>query len=200
MSSGSAVDPASPIRAQLRQATAALHLEIEQKLDLLGLSAVRYRLLLEAFYGFHAPVEARIAIAVPASGFAWPARAALLERDLLAVGSPASAIAQLPRCENLPALESTGQLAGCLYVLEGACLGGQIIARGLQQRLGIGADTGAAFFVGEGAGTAARWSRVIEWIDGLVRDGAPPGEMVESACETFRALLRWSRDRGAALA
>ena len=188
----------SPIRVQLRAATAALHDEIEQKLDLTGLSRERYRLLLQAFYGFHAPVEALIASATPVSGFAWPARAALLERDLLAVGASPSAVAGLPRCTDLPVLASTGNLAGCLYVLEGACLGGQFIARGLQQRLGIGPQTGAAFFVGEGAGTAARWSQVTAWIDGLGRDGAPAAEIVDSASATFRALLRWSQDQGAA--
>ena len=190
--------PASPIRAQLRRATAALHVEIERKLDLTALSIDRYRLILKAFYGFHAPLEARMAVNAPAPGFTWPARAALVERDLLAVGVPASAIAQLPRCENLPALARRGQLAGCLYVVEGACLGGQIIARGLQQRLEIGPETGAAFFAGEGSGTAARWSRVVAWIDGVVRDGAPPQEVVDSACATFRALINWSEDRGVA--
>ena len=189
---------ASPIRARLRQATAALHKEIEAKLDLVAPSMDRYRLLLQAFYGFHAPLEAQLASAPPARGFAWPARAALLERDLRAVGASTSAIGRLPRCENLPPLESDAQRAGCLYVIEGACLGGQVIARGLQQRLGLGPASGAAFFVGEGAGTAARWSRVVEWIDGLVTAGAPPEEVVESACATFRALLRWSQDQGAA--
>lgn len=192
--------PASPIRVQLRQATAALHEEIEQKLDLTRLSMDRYLLLLQAFYGFHAPVEARIASCAPVSGFAWPARAALLERDLLAAGSSPSAVAQLPRCADLPALTSTGDRAGCLYVLEGACLGGQFIARGLEQRFGLGLETGAAFFIGEGAGTAARWSQVMAWIDGLARAGAPPAVIVDSACATFRALLRWSQARGAARA
>ena len=187
------------VRAQLRQATAALHLEIEQALDLTGLSMARYRLLLETFYGFHAPVEARLASAVAAPGFAWPARAALLEQDLLALGAEPSLIAQLPRCSDLPALTSESHRAGCLYVLEGACLGGQVIARGLHQRHGLGPATGSAFFTGEGAGTAARFRQVIQWIEGLVRDGADPEEIVHSACETFRALLGWARNRRVAL-
>lgn len=193
--------PAPPIRAQLRQATAALHEEIEQKLDLPGAdgSLDRYRNLLQAFYGFHAPVEESIRSAgLAAPGFSLPARAALLERDLLALGASASAIEELPRCRKLPAVESAGKLAGCLYVIEGACLGGQIIARGLAQRLGIGPDTGAAFFVGEGAGTAARWKQVIAWIEEVVRGGAPAAEVVESARATFGALLRWSQEQGVA--
>ena len=189
---------ASPIRAQLRQATAALHEEIEQELDLTGLSTERYRPLLETFYGFHLPVEARLADATPPPDFGWPRRAVLLERDLCALGATGDALAQLPRCTELPALESSEARAGCLYVLEGACLGGQIIARDLRQRLGIGPETGGAFFAGEGAGTAARWSQVIRWIEGLERDGARREEMVASARATFGALLRWSREQRAA--
>lgn len=186
------------IRARLRHSTAALHVEAEQKLELQGLSLDGYRLLLQAFYGFHAPLEARLARAPPAPGFAWPARAALLERDLRAMGAPA--VARLPLCGQLPALESAARRAGCLYVIEGACLGGPIIARGLRERLGLGPTTGAAFFAGEGAGTAARWSQVIAWIEGLAQEGAPQEEMVSAACETFRALLRWSQERGVARA
>jgi heme oxygenase len=56
-------------------------------------------------------------------------------------------------------------------VLEGACLGGQVIAPVLQRRLGVAEGSGASFFVGDGAATAARWARVVAWLDDLVAHG-----------------------------
>jgi heme oxygenase len=82
-------------------------------------------------------------------------------------------------------------------VLEGAALGGQIIARELERQLGITRDNGAAFFVGEGAATAARWTRVLAWLDELARTGGREDEIVAAAIDTFRALTRWLHARGA---
>ena len=61
-------------------------------------------------------------------GFPLRARSELIESDLLALGLSRREIAELPRCTDLPRLSCPEDLAGCLYVLEGACLGGQVIA------------------------------------------------------------------------
>ncbi len=45
---------------------------------------------------------------------------------------------------------------GCLYVLEGATLGGQVISRHLA-KLGIGPENGGRFFNGYGARTGEMW-------------------------------------------
>jgi heme oxygenase len=37
----------------------------------------------------------------------------------------------LGACTDLPQLCRREQLAGCLYVVEGACLGGQLVTRAL---------------------------------------------------------------------
>ena len=193
-----------PIHSQLRRDTAVLHQRIEQQLDLLGpeLSMRRYRRVLRTFYGFYAPVEAqlaRLAPAAPPLGVPLRARAALLARDLIALGTPPSEIAQLPRCAVLPRLSVPEHFAGCLYVLEGACLGGQIIARALDEQLGVAEDRGAAFFAGDASGTAERWKRVLSWLDRFACAGAHTDEIVASACETFTALSSWAQLQGASL-
>jgi heme oxygenase len=91
----------------------------------------------------------------------------------------------------------TEHLAGCLYVLEGASLGGQIIAKTLRGRLPLTNDHGLSFFVGDGSGTGARWRLVLGWLEDLVRRGALADEIVASARETFCALGSWVELTGA---
>jgi heme oxygenase len=153
-----------------------------------------YVQVLQIFYGFYAPVEAslaRLAAADPGLGFPLRARSGLIESDLLALGVSRRELAQLPRCTNLPRLSGPEDLAGCLYVLEGACLGGQVIAPTLGQRLGVAKGSGASFFVGDSEATSARWIFVLTWLEGLVRAGARGEAIVASACATFLTLARW---------
>ncbi|HVV52981.1 MAG TPA: biliverdin-producing heme oxygenase, partial [Polyangia bacterium] len=132
---------------------------MERKLCLTApeLSIDTYRRTLRAFYGFHLPLESRIQ-EVAAAGLgprvASIDRARLLERDLLALGMNAAEVGALARCPDLPPLDSLEAAAGCLYVLEGAALGARVVTRLLADRLGIGADTGAAFFATTAAGAA----------------------------------------------
>lgn len=185
----------SPFHVRLRRETAPHHQTLERQLDLLDprLTLHRYRLILESFQMFYAAVERelpRLVATTPALGFPLRARAALLERDLLALGLSHSDIAGLRRCTELPRLSRTEHLAGCLYVLEGACLGGQIIAKALRGRLPLTNDHGLSFFVGDGIMTGPRWRLVLGWLDDLVRRGALADEIVASARETFCSLGR----------
>jgi heme oxygenase len=183
---------ASLLRQQLKRETADLHRRLELAVGLLEseLSLDRYRRVLEFFFGFYAPIEAGMA-RVASVGLPLRARAALLESDLLSVGLSRREIADLPRCADLPPLSCAGELAGCLYVLEGACLGGQVIAPALRQQLGVAQGSGASFFIGDGEGTRARWSLFLGWLEDLVRAGAAPAEIVASARATFLAFARW---------
>ena len=191
---------ASPLRQQLKRETADLHQRLDTQLGLLDpeLSIDRYRRVLEAFYGFYSPVEvglARLAADAPALGFPLRARSELIERDLVALGLSRREVDELPRCTELPRLSCLEDLAGCLYVLEGACLGGQIIGPVLHQRFRMAQGNGVSFFVGDAEGTRARWILVISCLEGLVRSGARTEEIVASARASFLTLGRWLEER-----
>jgi heme oxygenase len=179
----------------LKRETADLHRRLEMALGLLEseLSLDRYRRVLELFFGFYAPVEAGLARMAAAHPFALPLRdrAALLESDLLSVGLSQREIADLPRCTDLPRLSCAEDLAGCLYVVEGACLGGQVIAPVLRERVGVAKDSGASFFIGDAEGTRARWRLFLAWLEGLVRAGSASADIVAAARATFLAFARW---------
>jgi heme oxygenase len=194
-------DGASLLHQQLKRETAGLHRRLEAQLGLFepDFSIDRYVQVLQIFHGFYAPVEAslaRLTAVSPPLGLLLRARSELIESDLLALGSSRREIAELPRCTHLPRLSCTEELAGCLYVLEGASLGGQVIAPMLRQRLGVDKDSGASFFVGDGEATSARWILVLTWLDGLVRAGVRNEEIAASACATFLTLARWVERQG----
>jgi len=185
------------VRQRLKRETASAHQHLETQLGLLdpGLDAHRYLRVLETFYGFYVPVEidvTRLAAAELPLGFPLRARAELIERDLLALGvSPADLVA-LPRCRDRPELSCVEDLAGCLYVLEGACLGGQVLSPLLHRRLGLAKESGAAFFAGDEEWTLPRWTVVVAWLDGLPRTGASTTKIISAATATFDAFARWA--------
>ena len=54
-------------------------------------------------------------------------------------------------------LNNAAKALGCLYVLEGATLGGVLIARHVRASLGFDGDAGSAFYLGYGPRTGAMW-------------------------------------------
>ena len=86
----------------------------------------------------------------------------LLERDLIALGVP---LPLVKKSKTLPDVVDLAFAIGCLYVLEGATLGGQIISRHLA-KLEIGPGNGGLFFKATAPGPAqcgnpSRWPHLI---------------------------------------
>lgn len=185
------------LRQRLQRSTAAVHRRLEAQLGLLkpDLDISRYRRVLETSYGFYVPLEiavTRVAALSPPLEFSPRVRWGLIERDLLALGMVPAEIMELPRCADVPALSSFEDLAGCLYVLEGACLGGQMLAPLLHRRLGITKGSGASFFAGDEERTMDRWTVVVGWLEGLPRAGASTAKIIVAARTTFEAFERWA--------
>ena len=184
----------SSIHEHLRRATADQHRRLDHGLRYVlsdRLSPDRYVKLLAAFFGFYVPLEdffAHWEATSPQLGLPIIRRSALLRRDLRAFGGTPEHMAM---CAAVPTFSRSGEIAGAIYVVEGACLGGQVIARAVMQQLGVGRGDGAAFFTGDGALTAARWKRVLAWLEARDRSPGERGEMVDGACRTFGAFSQW---------
>lgn len=142
---------------------------------------------LSRLLGFYEPFEAALARAM--EGGAWPAlpgRSDLLRRDLEDLGFGPSAVRAFPRCDAVPVVSKT-TLAGCLYVYEGASLGGQIVARHLMRSLGDG--HAFAFYHGDAAGRQRQWKTFCA---SLERCSVPSLEAAAaSAVSIFSALGDW---------
>ena len=195
-----------PFLDRLKAQTRAEHVAMEGALDLMrdDLLLADYRRLLERYFGFYAPVEARLAgvlVSVAPDGLEFETRRKLplLRADLAALGGPAADT--LAACDALPPLHTPAQAMGCLYVLEGATLGGMVIGRHVQHTLGLTPDCGARFFHGSGARTAETWRTFRAALAEFVADAEAEADagaadvtayaVVESANETFRSLRHW---------
>lgn len=180
------------IHARLKSATHSLHQEVERSLPLTSpeLTLAIYRALLQRFHGFHAPHEQQMSALASSLPFPLRDRSARLRQDLLALELSAADVEALPRCE-VPPLRRIEQLAGWLYVFEGAALGGRVVARAVQQNLGLDAASGASFFVGDGSATKSRWREVLRWLEEISLAHADPDAVLRSACDTFLRLRDW---------
>jgi heme oxygenase len=148
----------SSLFALLRSGTRQQHREIEAIIDPMKnfCSLEAYKAHVLKSWTFYCPLEAELghldwtAVGID---FASRRKAPLLEEDLRILGVPRPE----PEESKQPLDRTSLDFAvGCLYVLEGATLGGQLISRHLAT-LGIGPATGGLFFNGYGAKTGEMW-------------------------------------------
>ena len=186
--------------AALRHATAAAHQALNEH-DLLvqlmrpDLIRATYADILVAFHGVYAPIE-RVVIgdhlaALRAIGLHRRARTPLLLRDLRALGYGKDAIERLPICRDLPAVATLSAMLGCIYVLDGATLGGRVISRQVRKTLDLDADTGLAFFGSAGADVAGEWRHLIAVIEANTTAEADRRQAADCAALTFACFESW---------
>jgi heme oxygenase (biliverdin-IX-beta and delta-forming) len=181
------------ILQRLNTSTAEVHERVERRLDIFspGFDLAGYARLLERFYGYWEPLESRLSqveeLSHPDLGLPGRLKSHLLESDLRALGTEPS---RVPRCTELPQLDSIGRALGCLYVLEGSTLGSQLIARHLRERFQLESGCGASFFNAYGNAVGARW---LEFRRFLSREAetAAPDDLLNAARQTFEAFDRW---------
>jgi heme oxygenase len=181
----------------LKLATRERHAAIESHSVLLNpkLSLSAYRETLTRFLGYYAPLEARLkdALSKYQTDFDYGQRykSQHLKGDLLALGVAPHVLAAIPQAKALPDLATAAKLFGCLYVLEGATLGGQIITRHLNASLGLTPQSGGSFFSGYGQQTGSRWKEFCAHLSAFAAQADRDVEIVESANATFDSLDRW---------
>lgn len=176
----------------LRLGTEDLHRQIERRvnLELITRSVDDYAKMLAAYYGFYQPFERQIENARRALfEFESLARSTQIIRDLHALGQ-SRLIATLPGFAKIPALETTPDLVGAIYVVEGSSLGGQIIARRVREDLGIDRDSGGSFFAGDG-NVGKRWQTFRSAANAAVRTQVEREDGVRAARAVFRAFDDW---------
>ena len=203
-------EPALPsILSRLRLETRGEHNAVERVLDLMDPKLTRdtYRLQLAQFYGFYSPLEAALQhrCALPdnshnnyCSHGAQPAQLAallprlnkttLLRQDLHHLGVSTE---DLPLCHQLPLIQTPAQVLGCLYVMEGATLGGRLITQHIQATLGITPTTGGSFFEGYGNDTGKMWQAMRQLLVSGAGDTTTENAIVANAIATFACLRHW---------
>jgi heme oxygenase len=188
-----------PLSVRLKQSVAAIHDEIEAGAAIPDgiLSLADYALCLGRFHAVFAPVEECLAAFDD-----WPewgidlaahVRTPALRADLAALGFDHAALPRLV----LPPMADFAAALGGLYVLEGSSLGGKVILRSLEARLGSRLAGAAAFFGGAGRQGALAWPAFKARLD-CFGEGRPAAQAraIAGAMAVFRhfaAALRSGR-------
>lgn len=182
------------VLASLRRLTAELHTRVENSVDLPRRTGhiSAYQHLLARLFGLYSPIEARLdqMTGLKALELDWPARrkVPLLRADLVALGCSTTDISPCPFTPPLPDLP---EALGCLYVLEGSTLGGQVIRRQVERSLHLGPETGCRFFAGYGADVGSMWKSFCAVLERTVTEPSDVARAAGAAVQTFEAFEAW---------
>ncbi len=189
----------SLILPELRKKTAMHHAALEDAVDIFAAlrSTLAYGNLLTNFLGLYSVLEPRV-LAAPnlaewLPDFSQRARTPLLLADLRALNLPAT---RIQRCNYVPGINDAATAFGCLYVLEGSTLGGQVITRQAHASLGVTAENGCAFFSSAGRDIGKMWRTFGASLEAFARKN--PGSrlrVTENAIATFELFRRWFSTR-----
>jgi heme oxygenase (biliverdin-IX-beta and delta-forming) len=191
---------ADSLLERLKRETQTSHGEVERRVDVLSRvqTAQRYRMLLEQFYGVYCPLESEIAHSMLEIARWLPdiqdrMRTTLLRLDLRSLGNlcpEGLPLAPIPPLDSLP------QRFGCLYVLEGSTLGGQIIAREVSSRLPFTSENGCSFFASHGAEIGAMWRSFCHALEAYaVANSESHDSIIQSAAATFGVFGDWLEEK-----
>ncbi len=180
----------SSLRRETRQAHERIDIDIRRGDWLRSPSA--YAAFLERNLRFQRIVEAAVApvaLRLEGLGYADRRRTPLLENDLAALAGAGV----LPEPEEQPSVPTPellvngpGEAFGCLYVIEGAMLGGTVLARWIESRLGYDRGFGASSFAARHGGPMRRWRAFGALVEARV--ASVPGDrvpMIAAAQTTF---------------
>ena len=178
-----------PLSASVKEATGALHAEVEGIL-LPRLSSIKtstdYATILKMFYGFYLPLEKRIDLQLSSADLPdlnQRRKAELILDDLSALGESSNNISI---CHQLPVVNNSAQAFGVLYVLEGSTLGGKVIAKMLLKNSSITEDA-VSFFQGYKEDTGNRWKAFLL----ALNEQDETNTIMQSANDTFFYLKSW---------
>lgn len=176
--------------AMLKRETAPLHAELDAMVAPMLSERARYRMLLAGLRDAYGIIERELARhAAPLARVAYdPAqrsKLSWLDDDLAVLGAGPRAT------QTRYALPDSSAAFGAVYVVEGATLGGQVIARQVIPALALSPEKGCRFFSGYGAETGDRWRETRDAIAAHLaspegRDSAD--QMIAGARMTFSVI------------
>jgi heme oxygenase len=187
--------PRLPILAGLKEKTAPLHRALEENAgiwDCLS-SRARYGDLLVRFWGIYSAAEGQLAALeelprwLPDLSRRWKRSALELDLNHLGIAPESWSI-----CTGITEIRTVAAGFGWLYVLEGSTLGGQLIKRRVQDRLGLGAENGCQFFSSYGAEVGPMWRSFGQSLESFCQ--ANPNcrdQVIERAETAFGCFAHW---------
>lgn len=184
---------------ELKQRTAFDHRRLETLVQAQRslCSLPEYRVLLSDLFAIYLALETRMALVaalphyLPDISNRW--KISYLASDLRSLGIAAQ---NIKHCSPVPPIASVSQALGCMYVLEGSTLGGQILSREVLVHLKLTRANGCRFFSSYGSDVGSMWRRFTDALESY--DRSNPNErpvILDSAVATFRFFYRHLSDK-----
>ena len=155
------------------------------------ITQVGYALLLERLLGYHLGLESAFALHTSEQAdtkrLASP-RSDSLREDLLAMGQTEAQIDHAPAMPPPDFIVSDAALLGCLYVREGAMIGGRSLARNLDH-LCKATNVGRSFFQGKPSDPQI-WKSLCVALN-EVENRSDQDQIIAAAMETFALFETW---------
>ncbi|HEY0710870.1 MAG TPA: biliverdin-producing heme oxygenase [Polyangia bacterium] len=189
---GAAAKPS--LRDALRAATASRHAALDAAVafDAATITRAEYGRFVTRLCALVIPLETRLhaidgfRARLPEAEARRKSAALVADLAVLGHGPRPAVLVQIPR------IESEGAAWGCSYVLEGATLGGAVLARQMGPALGLAPGRGLSYWTVYGDQVGALWRSYLAALESWAAS-APPrehGEAVEAAVATFDAFLQ----------
>ena len=190
--------PQHTLLTRLRAETSSAHEAIEQALALTDptLTLIKYLHRIKQFYSFYKPLESRL-LDLSREIYPWldirnRQKIAFLEADLKSMGQAIENTGEpITMCPALPQLNNPAECFGCLYVLEGATLGGVVISKHILNTLGVTPETGGLFFNGYGQRTGEMWREFRVAMSVFDAQTHQQEQVIVAARATFDTLRHW---------
>jgi heme oxygenase (biliverdin-IX-beta and delta-forming) len=183
-------------RDRLRDETRLIHERLHGHASFQGLleqniSRHRYIILLSRLLGYHCGLEVAFkpfTFSDSPLALRVHQRSDLLRADLISLGQSPQQIGAITHVLPPDYLHSKAALLGCLYVREGAMIGGRSLARHLDHLCGQ-SGLGRKFF--EGSPQDAQAWRALCGDLNLIDDRATQDQIIGSALSTFAVFEAW---------
>lgn len=159
------------------------------------ISEEEYKYVLKTFYGFYYPLEQKITCLEEWQSMDFNIenrkKAPLLIKDMKTLNISDSEINEIEMCDQLPEIRNLAQALGCMYVVEGATLGGQIVAKKLNDIFKFDSNKGAAFFNSYGEELRPMWKSFGDLINNYSSENKIEDPIINAAHETYFKFNNW---------
>lgn len=185
------------VSGALKNQTKTAHQELEKIFifRIRSLASVGdYTTMLKDLYGFLHPLEDRISFHISPTGivpdYAYRRKSKDLLNDIFSLNNNSEPNIPLSLHE-VPLIPDHYHALGALYVLEGSTLGGSIICKMIENKLGFTNKDSLSYFYSYGENTTEMWEKFKNILDDLPLDDAQSAEVIKGANNTFNGLKKW---------
>lgn len=181
----------------LRHATHNSHKSLEKltpffQADFDRAAYLRWLDLMHGFYRMvdHVVLRSRFSVT---THWQYQPRCGLISRDIASLADrlPSESYDPSDILADIMKLNQTGEVAGMLYVVEGSALGGQIIMKTLQLKVGVTDLMGATFFLPYGNSPHSNWAEYVQLLAELTVNSEQDEAVIYGAVTTFNTLQNW---------